>query len=284
MVNSTDTDQFEYYLSSLDELGEILIEADKIESVASGILRLTLGTIMASNGAIFIFHKDDTSVSELCSIGINNNSKSIKLSDSFLVNIKVYQYGVLNYDKQPDWIEGDFKKYLAKSSIKTIIPLFHKNRLLGILCVGEKFMSEVFTNIDYKILEIISNHLTKSLFNYELIQNVEEKKQELNIKLLELETLFDIGVAISSVLDIDKLAHDVLLRAVGILNASKGMFLLQNEKSPILDMLSMFNWGENKFLLSKNIDVFKQMQNGNRGLILTNKHKTDIQKKFKRKI
>ena len=283
MVNSTDTDQFEYYLSSLDELGEILIEADKIESVASGILRLTLGTIMASNGAIFIFHKEDTSVSELCSIGINNNSKSIKLSDSFLVNIKVYQYGVLNYDKQPDWIEGDFKKYLAKSSIKTIIPLFHKNRLLGILCVGEKFMSEVFTNIDYKILEIISNHLTKSLFNYELIQNVEEKKQELNIKLLELETLFDIGVAISSVLDVDELAHDVLLRAVGILNASKGMFLLQNDKSPILDILSMFNWGENKFLLSKNIDVFKQMQNGNRGLILTKKHKTDIQKKIQEK-
>ena len=283
MVNSTDTDQFEYYLSSLDELGEILIEADKIESVASGILRLTLGTIMASNGAIFIFHKDDTSVSELCSIGINNNSKSIKLSDSFLVNIKVYQYGVLNYDKQPDWIEGDFKKYLSESSIKTIIPLFHKKRLLGILCVGQKFMSEVFTNIDYKILEIISNHLTKSLFNYELIQNVEEKKQELNIKLLELETLFDIGVAISSVLDIDELAHDVLLRAVGILNASKGMFLLQNEKSPILDMLSMFNWGKNKFLLSKNIDVFKQMKNGNRGLILTKKHKTDIQKKIQEK-
>ena len=252
MENISEKDQFEYYLSSLDELGEILIEADKIESVASGILRLTLGTIMASNGAIFIFHKDDTSVSELCSIGINNNSKSIKLSDSFLVNIKVYQYGVLNYDKQPDWIEGDFKKYLAKSSIKTIIPLFHRNRLLGILCIGGKFMSEVFTNIDYKILEIISNHLTKSLFNYELIQNVEEKKQELNIKLLELETLFDIGVAISSVLDIDELAHDVLLRAVGILNASKGMFLLQNEKSPILDMLSRFNWGENKFLLSKN--------------------------------
>jgi len=283
LVNSTDTDQFEYYLSSLDELGEILIEADKIESVASGILRLTLGTIMASNGAIFIFHKDDTSVSELCSIGINNNSKSIKLSDSFLVNIKVYQYGVLNYDKQPDWIEGDFKKYLSESSIKTIIPLFHKKRLLGILCVGQKFMSEVFTNIDYKILEIISNHLTKSLFNYELIQNVEEKKQELNIKLLELETLFDIGVAISSVLDIDELAHDVLLRAVGILNASKGMFLLQNEKSPILDMLSMFNWGKNKFLLSKNIDVFKQMKNGNRGLILTKKHKTDIQKKIQEK-
>ena len=283
MVNSTDTDQFEYYLSSLDELGEILIEADKIESVATGILRLTLGTIMASSGAIFIFDKESTSVSELCSIGIKNYSKPIELSDSFLVNIKVYKYGHLDYDKQPDWIDSDFKEYLLSSKIKTIIPLFHKDTLLGILCVGEKFMSEVFTNIDYKILEIISNHLTKSLFNYELIKNVEQKKQELNIKLLELETLFDIGVAISSVLDIDELAHDVLLRAVGILNASKGMFVLQNEKSPISDILSMFNWGEEKFLLSKNIDVFKQMQNGNRGLILTDSHKTDLQIKLKEK-
>ena len=283
LTTNTDTDQFEYYLSSLDELGEILIEADNIESVSSGILRLTLGTIMASNGAIFINNEDGTSITELCSIGIDGNPLSINLSESFIVNIKVYQYGILTYDKQPDWIEGDLKKYLEKSNINTIIPLFHKNKLLGILCIGEKFMSEVFTDIDYKILEIISNHLTKSLFNYELIKNVEEKKQELNIKLLELETLFDIGVAISSVLDVNNLANDVLLRAVGILNASKGMFLLQNEKSPILDVLSLFNWGEQKFLLSKNIDVFKQMQNGNRGLILTDKYKTDIQNKLKEK-
>ena len=283
LTTNTDTDQFEYYLSSLDELGEILIEADNIESVSSGILRLTLGTIMASNGAIFINNEDGTSITELCSIGIDGNPLSINLSESFIVNIKVYQYGILTYDKQPDWIEGDLKEYLEKSNINTIIPLFHKNKLLGILCIGEKFMSEVFTDIDYKILEIISNHLTKSLFNYELIKNVEEKKQELNIKLLELETLFDIGVAISSVLDVNNLANDVLLRAVGILNASKGMFLLQNENSPILDILSLFNWGEQKFLLSKNIDVFKQMQNGDRGLILTDKYKTDIQNKLKEK-
>ena len=57
MSTSLDSDQFEYYLSSLDELGEILIEADRIESVSSGILRLTLGTIMASKGAIFVFNR-----------------------------------------------------------------------------------------------------------------------------------------------------------------------------------------------------------------------------------
>ena len=281
MSTSLDTDQFEYYLSSLDELGEILIEADRIDSVSTGILRLTLGTIMASNGAIFLFNSKNNGISKLSSISIKEEQNNFSLDEAFLENIKVYQYGHLDYSENPNWISGELKKYLKASKIKTVIPLYHKNKLLGMLFVGEKFMSQEFSPIDLKILEIISNHLTEALYNYELIENVESKKTELNIKLLELETLFDIGVAISSVLDVNDLAQEVLFRAIGVLNASKGMFLYQNQNSPILDILSIFNWGDDKFLLSDKIDVFQQMKNGNRGVILTSKHKTEVQKKLK---
>ena len=281
MSTHIDKDQFEYYLSSLDELGEILIEADQIESVSSGILRLTLGTIMASKGAIFVFDRDDSLLSELTSISIKEQFSDCTLSEKFVENISSYQYSHLEYDNSIDWIEGDLKNYLKSSNLKIIIPLFHKSKLLGILCIGEKFMSEKFTDIDYKILEIISNHLTEALFNYELLENVEQKKRELNIKLLELETLFDIGVAISSVLDVNELAEDVLFRAIGVLNASKGMFIRQNDQSPILDILSMFNWGDSKFLLSKKIDVLNKINDGDGGLILTSNDKTELQKKLK---
>ena len=54
-----ETDQLEYYLSSLDELGEVLINADRARSVGVGILRLTLGTVMASKGAIFLYNNQD---------------------------------------------------------------------------------------------------------------------------------------------------------------------------------------------------------------------------------
>ena len=281
MSTHIDKDQFEYYLSSLDELGEILIEADQIESVSSGILRLTLGTIMASKGAIFVFDRDNSVLSELTSISIKEQFKDCTLSGKFLENISSYQYSHFEFDNSIDWIEGDLRNYLKSSNSKIIIPLFHKSKLLGILCIGEKFMSEKFTDIDYKILEIISNHLTEALFNYELLENVEQKKRELNIKLLELETLFDIGVAISSVLDVNELAEDVLFRAIGVLNASKGMFIRQNDQSPILDILSMFNWGDSKFLLSKKIDVLNKINDGDGGLILTSNDKTELQKKLK---
>ena len=36
-------------------------------------------------------------------------------------------------------------------------------------------MGETYSNNDIKILEIISSHLTKALYNYKLFKNVEEK-------------------------------------------------------------------------------------------------------------
>ena len=115
MSTSLDTDQFEYYLSSLDELGEILIEADRIDSVSTGILRLTLGTIMASNGAIFLFNSKNNGISKLSSISIKEEQNNFSLDEAFLENIKVYQYGHLDYSENPNWISGELKKYLKAS-------------------------------------------------------------------------------------------------------------------------------------------------------------------------
>ena len=116
-------------------------------------------------------------------------------------------------------------------------------------------MVQSYTLSYNKILENISNHLTKALYNYRLIDEVKMKKAELNMKLLELETLFDISVAISSVLDTEELGNEVLWRSVGILNASKGIMFLKNDSSPILQPHFSFNW-ENDFpLVSKNLAI-----------------------------
>ena len=71
-MNNHQTEQLEYYLSSLDELGEILIDAEKAQSVGLGILRLTLGTVMASKGAIFLYDKKEDNLSFLSAKGVKS--------------------------------------------------------------------------------------------------------------------------------------------------------------------------------------------------------------------
>ena len=279
MVEVSALDQLDYYLASLDELGEILIDADQSASVGKGVLRLTLGTVMASKGAIILYHHKNDELSILASQGLkkrNPFSPPRKLTDK---SVK-HRHGHLELEKTPAWITGELKKCILESGTKIMVPLFHKDRLLGLLCVGKKFMGESYTNAEIKILEIVANHLTKALYNYELIQNVDEKGKQLNLKLLELETLFDISVAISSVLDVDELGEEILWRSVGILNASKGMMLMPKENSPILEPNSSFNWEDSDVLISKKLTIFKKIDDSKSGVILTPEDKNSLQKKL----
>ena len=279
MVEVSAVDQLDYYLTSLDELGEILIDADQSASVGKGVLRLTLGTVMASKGAIFLYHHKSDQLSILASQGLkkrNPFSSPKKLSSQ---SVK-HRYGHIELVPPPSWITGELKKCILESGGKILAPLFHKDRLLGLLCVGKKFMGEAYTGAEIKILEIVANHLTKALYNYELIQNVDEKGKQLNLKLLELETLFDISVAISSVLDVDELGEEILWRSVGILNASKGMMLMPKENSPILEPNSSFNWEGFDALISKKLTIFKKIEDSKSGVILTPGDKNSLQKKL----
>ena len=279
MVEVSALDQLDYYLTSLGELGEILIDADKSASVGKGVLRLTLGTVMASKGAIFLYHHKSDQLSILASQGLKKRnlfSSPKKLSSQ---SVK-HRYGHIELAPPPSWITGELKKCILESGGKILAPLFHKDRLLGLLCVGKKFMGEAYTGAEIKILEIVANHLTKALYNYELIQNVDEKGKQLNLKLLELETLFDISVAISSVLDVDELGEEILWRSVGILNASKGMMLMPKENSPILEPNSSFNWEGFDALISKKLTIFKKIEDSKSGAILTPGDKNSLQKKL----
>ena len=274
------TDQLEYYLSSLDELGEILINADRARSVGVGVLRLTLGTVMASKGAIFLYNNKENQISFLSSRGVEPGTP-FKATKALLSSLNKYRHTHVLLNRKERWITGQFKKYVNNSKTKAALPLYHQDRLLGVLCVGERFMGEKYSIIDLKNLQIIANHLTKALYNYQLINDVEEKKTEINLKLLELETLFDISVAISSVLDIDELSEEVLWRSVGILNASKGLMVLQKEGSPILEPTANFNWGEDIPLISKKLSVFSQIKESKKGVVFSKIDKSTIQKKLK---
>ena len=281
-MQQTENDQLKYYLSSLDELGEVLISADKAKSVGSGILRLTLGTVMASNGSIFLYNNSNSEMSFLSTKG-SPEQKPFPAPQSLKSEIRKYRYKHVLIDQKKRWISGKLKKYIEGAKTTIMVPLFHKENLLGVLCVGPKFMNETYSDVDIQILEIISNHLTKALYNYQLINDVETKKTELNLKLLELETLFDISVAISSVLDAKELGEDVLWRSVGILNASKGVLLLKSEGSPILNPSSNFNWDDNFPLLSTKLKVFNVIDETKKGVVLTESDKSSIQKKLNEK-
>jgi len=64
-----------------------------------------------------------------------------------------------------------------------------------------------------------------------LSERIKRQRFEVNYRGVELEALFDVGLAIASTLNLEKLSEEVLLRAVSLLDARRGaLYLIDGEE------------------------------------------------------
>ncbi|MAK02386.1 MAG: hypothetical protein CMP35_02945 [Rickettsiales bacterium] len=278
-MDDKSAEKLDYYLSSLDELGETLINHDQTKEVGMAVLRLILGTVMAPKGALLLYNDKSQILFPLAINGLKN-IKKINYPMSFVKKMQHFSGSHLSSKSLKGLLSKNLKTVFDSLKGEIIVPLFYRKDFFGIIIISKKFMNIAYNDTDLKVLEIISNHLTNSIFNQQLLENVELKKNELNLKLLELEALFDISLAISSVLNESELREEILWRSVGVLNVSKGMIILENENSPILEIKTSFNWNVEDVLLSKKLKIFKEINDQKKGIIISLDKKSILQKKL----
>ena len=73
-------DKIDFYLSSLDELGEVLINQEGSSGITKAVLRIILGTMMASKGSIIGIKRTRCNI--LSSHGVKIDSTKFKISSS----------------------------------------------------------------------------------------------------------------------------------------------------------------------------------------------------------
>lgn len=245
-ANNQYKDKIDFYLNSLDELGEVLINQEGSSGITKGVLRIILGTLMASKGSIITVKRTRCKI--LSSHGISSQQKNLSLNTNQKKALTNFKNSNINQKEIKQIFDpkssDDLPVHFADLKASIMVPLFHKDNLLGIVTLGKKFDGSTYQSLDKKILEIICNHLTDSLYNQELIGNIKDKRMELRLKVLELQTLFDISLSLNSVLDIKELSTEVLIRSVSTLNASSGFILKTQKNSPMLSVLSSFNMNE----------------------------------------
>jgi sigma-B regulation protein RsbU (phosphoserine phosphatase) len=62
-----------------------------------------------------------------------------------------------------------------------------------------------------------------------LKHDLKEQQFQVNYRVVELEALYDVGLAVASTLDLDRLSEEILLRAVSLLDARRGaLYILEN--------------------------------------------------------
>lgn len=168
---------------------------------------------------------------------------SLSLSEFFDKN---FSQNLINF-KSLDIVERNKQKGKVLNSVfnfhsyskALLVDIVNKNKLIGVIFLPLE------NNPPQNLLALILNF--KNQIECQIhIKNIDKKlsksNKELSNKLLEIESLIDVTEIINSQHGLKQnLFENILITILSILNASKGMVLLKDEKSGFFNVISQFN-------------------------------------------
>jgi sigma-B regulation protein RsbU (phosphoserine phosphatase) len=231
MASTTGDDHIErllYSLTALADIGEATTAGGNFETTARELLHLILGTLGVSKGAILLHAADERELRVAVARGVDFPGRRFPLSAAVAKAL----IG-LNAPVRLSDADGPFAPYVAERGADLDAlhahvwsPLIVGNRLIGVLSLSERFAKRAYGAEELQLLSTMTQHVSVALYNFQIIDEIRAANAKLNRKVLEMQSLYDVGLAISSLLDIKDLAREVVQRAVMLLDASQGVLFL----------------------------------------------------------
>ena len=107
-----------------------------------------------------------------------------------------------------------------------VVPLQWHREALGLLALTTTGSA---TDDDVAFVRAAAAFLSTLMTNQRLLQETREGDFQLKSRLLELESLYDIGLSIASTLNVDELADEILFRMISLTNARRAALYLREE-------------------------------------------------------
>ena len=131
----------------------------------------------------------------------------------------------------------EFKFGTAKKAF--LFPINTNNKVIGAIFLP--FLTPP-SPYNYSLIENFKNQIEHYLTSKDFEKKLSKANKELNHKLLEIESLIDITEIINDQEEIKQnLFENILATMLSILNSSKGMILLKDEKSGFFNVISQLN-------------------------------------------
>lgn len=99
-------------------------------------------------------------------------------------------------------------------------------RLAKIAVVGGMVLADVPDGGPVEVEHALRVALAAGIRNLDLEKRLKRQRFEVNYRGVELEALYDVGLAIAGTLNLDDLSEEILLRAVSLLDARRGALYL----------------------------------------------------------
>ena len=219
-------------------MGDLFASGRDCEEAAGDAARIVREAVSASSCAILSVDAGTGELASFAVVGARRGMAPLHVDDAL-------RSLLLGWRDRPLLLAGNAERSgplrQCEGAIRQLgaaiwLPLVIGNELLGVLSVGDRRSGKGYGEQDLRFLWASARQLSICLYAHRLAEGIRKAEFQLNLKAVEFETLYDAGLTLSSSLQVEEVIEDVLLLAVGVVDARAGFLFLRDERSKRLGL------------------------------------------------
>src|SRR5262245_37254010 len=202
----TNTQRLIHTFSALADLGQEIADAADFEEMLRTSFHLLLGSLAIRRGGVAEYDPPENLLRFVAGRGLGDPTISeLPLSTDHAQHLtRVGSASSLaSATREAERFLEDHKEALNSVEIDLLMPLVVRERLIGVVLLGEKASGEKFTDDDVEVLSALARHVGVGIHSHRLLDDVEHKAAE-NLRLYDgLQTIYKESVrAFAAAIDI----------------------------------------------------------------------------------
>ena len=223
-------------LSELDELGETIISGHGNFSVSSRTyLRMILGTLQVSGGAILLFHPNENTLTIKSSVNVADESLVIRVPPDQISGFLDHPF--IDLSNPPEVLQPYFEQIhsqLESLDARFWFPLRIRDEFLGVISLGAFFDGHEIEDWNRELLNVFANHTSIAIAYSQLM--VRSRAERFRLFMLS-----DTATQICKSLDPEAVQEEVVAHVVSLLDANAAGLMRINPNTERLEMKSLFS-------------------------------------------
>lgn len=233
-------ERLKYILGSFLDLSSFLSQKRDLETGLRSMLRIMLGTLGISRGAIFIYDPAKEEMHSAVDIKLKTQERLPKFKISTKLIQQISRQESLEVTDTLLHENPEISAIFSKDEVAGCYLLRIDSDVLGVLLLGNTFRTEEKESYDVDIMTTLARNISSAINTFRLLEQLKETNQELDIHVKELDAVREASQLISSELEIANLPFTVERIFANILKIGKFS-------------LSILDANENKFRICQTI-------------------------------
>lgn len=220
--------QSRFELRTLLDTSRLLVESNDLEFVLNNLLLICMGKLLTMKGLLMLYERDSKQYRVAKSKGITGYSENQLIGLDFhdMLNKNTVLIAEMSND-------NDFMpRQLAEHGVEVVFNIRTSNEHLGILCLGKKATSHAYTRHELEFIENLVIISAVGISNSLLVARLKKTNRELDKRVQEMHTLFDISREFNAMVDRPQILNVFKFALLGQMFIRSFFFVMDDEKKP----------------------------------------------------